>query len=90
VTWEARALCLGHREPELWFPVRGGDYSRARAICRACPVRLECLSDAIATEPGSLDERHGMRGGLTPPQRHRLARLFGWRTARAGRNELIA
>jgi hypothetical protein len=42
----------------------------ARAVCRSCPVRSECLDAALVEEAelGPL-EAHGVRGGLTAPQR---------------------
>lgn len=64
------ASCCDGRDAYDWHPV--GDvrskhvreaYARAREVCRACPLRLECLRTA-AREP-----HHGcMRAGLTPEQ----------------------
>jgi len=39
----------------------------AVAICKTCPVRFECLSDAISN-----DEQWGVRGGMTVSQRQQL------------------
>lgn len=52
-------------------------YDYAVSICRRCPVMAECLADAMATEAPGLSSRHGVRGGLTPGQRHKLARETG-------------
>ncbi len=41
-----------------------GEYRQARALCRTCPIRLECLDYAISN-----DERFGVWGGLTPKER---------------------
>lgn len=70
--WQESALCA-QTDPDTWFPERGGPgYATSRRICRRCPVRTECLTDALATEtPG---ERHGMRGGLSPQQREAATR----------------
>ena len=71
-SWEMRAAC---REvvTEVFFP---GDASKdprkwdgARAVCGACPVRAECLADALAVEGNRATSRHGMFGGLTPEER---------------------
>ena len=37
----------------------------ARKICAECPVKGECLADALMTG----DVEYGMRGGLTPRER---------------------
>jgi WhiB family redox-sensing transcriptional regulator len=41
-------------------------------MCSTCPVRSECLEYAIAAE-----ERWGVWGGLTAPERERLMRRQG-------------
>lgn len=65
--WHARAACHpdnGH-DPDLWFPesrdgqLRSRIAARAIAVCNTCPVRTQCLTDAI--ESG---ERFGVRGGV--------------------------
>jgi len=44
-----------------------------RETCAFCPVREECLTDAMALERGERrSDRHGLRGGLTPSERFRL------------------
>lgn len=39
----------------------------AKAYCNDCPVKAECLQDAIETE-----EMYGIRGGLNPKERWEL------------------
>lgn len=53
-------------DPELLF-VSGAQQHRAKRVCRDCPVRLECLTDA-------LDNRieYGVWGGLTERERRAL------------------
>lgn len=41
----------------------------AKRFCRGCPVRAECLADAVAK-----DDQAAIRGGLTPSQRRAAAR----------------
>lgn len=67
--WHHRAACAGY-EPELWWADTDSPRAQAAAvdICRACPVRQECLRHALA-----LPEREGIWGGLLPYQRKRLA-----------------
>lgn len=84
VDWRRLAACQS-AEPDLFFPVSGGGWARqverAKALCRACPVRRQCLQYAI-----NEDEAYGVWGGLTEDERRRvnwLARERG-RTARDG------
>lgn len=32
---------------DLWFAERGDDVERAKAMCRECPLRAECLDGAV-------------------------------------------
>jgi WhiB family redox-sensing transcriptional regulator len=84
-TWQQRAACIGE-PPELWFPPSGRgeklDYSLAQRICDRCPVQPECLEHALIH-----GERHGMWGGRTEHQRHKIRRRRPTRRpcARCGR-----
>lgn len=71
--WAEHAACAPHPRA-WWFPERyeTGGYARAVAICATCPVRAECLEEALAYEIGRHD-RFGMWGGLTPAERTREA-----------------
>jgi hypothetical protein len=60
-------LCA-QTDPELFFPDPGGSSRAAKAVCRACPVRGECLEAALAR-----DERFGVWGGLSERELRRLA-----------------
>lgn len=76
------ASCYNH-DPELWS-TPGYNSSRAVPtpenveaikICKGCPVRAECLDEALSTEAGwSVSSRHDIWGGLTPKQRTQLDR----------------
>lgn len=70
--WHGQAACGD--DPEAMFPGSNAAKVReAKALCRGCPVREECLADAMKTEgnKGKL-RRYGIRGGLTPTARRRL------------------
>lgn len=62
--WHRHAACAG--EPiEVFFPTRGGSTSLAYELCGRCPVRAECLAEALA-DP-ELD--YGIRGGYSADAR---------------------
>ena len=53
---------------EIFYPDGGGNGADARKICDTrCPVRAECLADAV-----EFADRHGVRGGTTANQRKPL------------------
>jgi len=69
---------VGKLAPDALF-VEGAAQREARAVCSACPVRLECLADA-------LDNRmdFGVWGGMTERERRALLRrrpeVSSWRS----------
>ncbi len=73
--WTVRAKCRNMAD-EL-FP-EGKDQKRARSVCWGCPVRSECLAEA-------LDNRieWGVWGGMTERERRHLLRtrpdIQSWR-----------
>ncbi|UKD50849.1 WhiB family transcriptional regulator (plasmid) [Amycolatopsis sp. FU40] len=70
--WRHAAACRDEN-PELFFPVGTAgpalqQAARAKAVCRRCPVRANCLAEALATGQGfgvwgemSEDERRSLR-----------------------------
>jgi len=69
--WMKRAACApAYVDPEIFHPMDHDQETRQRArrVCARCPVKSECLEDAIATK-----DAFGIRGGMTAPQRARLA-----------------
>ena len=75
--WRYDAACRDH-DPELWLTKPAGSYwgcewqATVVRVCQGCPVRRECLEDALAAE-GRDQTRWGIFGGLTPQQRRQLA-----------------
>ena len=65
--WTSLASCNTSDPDELF--VTGAAQNRAKAICMGCPVRTECLADA-------LDNRveFGVWGGMTERERRALLR----------------
>ncbi|MPZ61566.1 MAG: WhiB family transcriptional regulator [Propionibacteriales bacterium] len=65
--WADSAACKDLTADELF--VRGAEQNRAKWMCKGCPVRTECLAEA-------LDNRieWGVWGGLTERERRALLR----------------
>ncbi|GAA4988535.1 WhiB family transcriptional regulator [Kineococcus glutinatus] len=63
--WAGRGTCAASSADELF--VQGSAQNRAKAVCGGCPVRTECLADA-------LDSRveFGVWGGMTERERRAL------------------
>jgi WhiB family transcriptional regulator, redox-sensing transcriptional regulator len=74
--WATQALCNKARPDDLF--VRGAAQNRAKMLCAGCPVRTECLAEA-------LDNRieWGVWGGMTERERRALLRkrpnVTSWR-----------
>ncbi len=66
--WQALALCA-QTDPEAFFPEKGGSTREAKAVCKICEVRQECLEYALAH-----DERYGIWGGYSERERRKLKR----------------
>ncbi len=65
--WRINASCRDE-EPDQLF-VRGAEQRKAKLVCLGCPVRMECLAEA-------LDNRieFGVWGGMTERERRALLR----------------
>ena len=78
--WTLQAKC--REMADALFP-EGKDQKRARSVCLGCPVRSECLSEA-------LDNRieWGVWGGMTERERRHLLRtrpdIESWREVLVG------
>ena len=74
--WASAAQCRGSEPDELF--VRGAEQHKAKAVCGACPVRAECLAEALDNEI-----EWGVWGGLTERERRALLRkrpnVTSWR-----------
>lgn len=55
------------------YPVRGrpawSQIDAAKAVCRRCPVRAECLSYARGSYARGTGQQDGIWGGTTPEER---------------------
>lgn len=66
--WWNLANCLGV-EPNLFYPERGASTREAKAVCRGCTVRDDCLEYALSN-----GEKFGIWGGLSERERRRIRR----------------
>jgi hypothetical protein len=70
--WRLVAVCATV-DPELFFPtaetgpVYDAQVIAAKRVCAGCPVRPECLTEALVRIP------YGIAGGLTEDERRTLA-----------------
>jgi WhiB family redox-sensing transcriptional regulator len=88
--WAAQGACRGSN-PDTLF-VQGAAQNRVKSVCFGCPVRTECLADA-------LDNRteFGVWGGMTERERRALLKrrpnVRSWRrlleTARAEHERIL-
>jgi len=73
--WAGQAACRGGSDALF---VKGAEQNRAKQICSGCPVKAECLAEA-------LDNRieWGVWGGMTERERRALLRrkphVTAWR-----------
>jgi WhiB family redox-sensing transcriptional regulator len=66
--WQDRAKCKGS-SAAVFYPLGGVPTASARALCKDCPVRTQCLAYAIEN-----DEEFGIWGGLSERERRKLIR----------------
>lgn len=67
--WTVQALCA-NADPDALF-VQGAAQRKARTKCFSCPVRLQCLAEALNTEANI-----GVWGGLTERERRAMLRHY--------------
>jgi WhiB family redox-sensing transcriptional regulator len=74
--WASRGACRDV-DPETLFVV-GAAQHKAKVICMGCPVRIDCLADALDSRT-----EFGVWGGLTERERRTLLRrrpdVVSWR-----------
>ena len=82
--WRADALCA-EVGGDMWFPDKNSNESvnnhvrQAKAICRQCPVAVQCLQFALDNQ-----EYYGIWGGLTYRERR------AWVKKQSASNKRIA
>jgi WhiB family transcriptional regulator, redox-sensing transcriptional regulator len=66
--WTEKALCA-QVGGDVFYPEQGELVERAKAVCRACEVRVPCLAYAL-----EISDRDGIFGGFTERIRLKIAR----------------
>jgi WhiB family redox-sensing transcriptional regulator len=74
--WRVHAACRDENPDQLF--VRGAEQRKARMVCLGCPVRTECLGEALDNKI-----EFGVWGGMTERERRALLRrrpdVHNWR-----------
>jgi len=65
--WALRAACRAEQPDQLF--VRGAEQNKAKQVCAGCPVRTECLAEALDNQI-----EWGVWGGMTERERRALLR----------------
>ena len=76
--WRARSACKD-QDPELFFPIGTSgpaliQTEQAKAVCRQCPVRDECLQWSLDS-----GQEAGVWGGMSEQERDAIKRRGGLR-----------
>jgi WhiB family transcriptional regulator, redox-sensing transcriptional regulator len=74
--WTPKAACRAAQPDELF--VRGAEQNKAKQLCTGCPVRTECLAEALDNQI-----EWGVWGGMTERERRALLRrrpAASWRS----------
>lgn len=75
--WQDYANCRG-ADADLFFPERGASTRKAKSICAACQVRVECLEFAVVNS-----EKFGIWGGLSERERRKIRKQRALEARRA-------
>lgn len=86
--WQNAAACAGIGQ-EMFYQDKGLTPAAVKEVCRTrCPVRRECLTDALEHFGDYASGRHGCWGGTSPEQREALLERFRGDVAAAVNHEL--
>jgi WhiB family redox-sensing transcriptional regulator len=81
-----KAACA-EMDPDFLF-AEGPAQRDVRDVCFSCPVRMECLADALESGPV-----YGVWGGLTERERRALQRRYptvsSWRDALSSEDDAV-
>lgn len=74
LSWQDFAECSS-ADTDLFFPDQGASTKAAKAICKACIVREDCLEHAL------MHEKHGIWGGTSERERRKIRKARALRAA---------
>jgi WhiB family transcriptional regulator, redox-sensing transcriptional regulator len=63
--WASQAACRASQPDQLF--VRGAEQNKAKKLCAGCPVKAECLAEALENQI-----EWGVWGGMTERERRAL------------------
>lgn len=62
-------------DPERWFSEQTAEIESAKALCRTCPIRVQCLADAIdRVEPWGVWGGEWIEHGVVVPKKRQRGR----------------
>jgi WhiB family redox-sensing transcriptional regulator len=77
--WKDKALCLNLdvvKSDKIFFPIKtpisADAWVKAKTICAKCPVKRQCLSEAVNSSPTI---KEGIWGGLSPIERRNFIEI---------------
>lgn len=72
--WQDYAACKGMPLAAFFGHHASTEVTKAKSVCRRCPVRLDCLTEAIEEDQLCPNWCFGMRGGFSGKARNRMKR----------------
>ena len=71
--WREKALCATE-DPDLFDvdPKDAAGVALARSVCLHCPVKPQCLEDALELDAMAMHRWNVIRAGLTPLERRAI------------------
>ena len=68
--WREHAACAD-KDPDMFFPGRGGATEPAKRVCAGCPIQAECLEHALTHR-----EAFGIWAGTSERERRVMRRVY--------------
>ena len=72
--WRKKAACLG-MPTNVFFLERGASSKEAKTICNTCPVKTDCLNEAVRINP--IYDSYGIYGGKSSRERNKIRKQLG-------------
>lgn len=72
--WRSMAACLG-MPTDMFFLKRGDSSKEAKEVCSSCPVKDDCLDEAVHINP--IYDTYGIYGGKSSRERNKIRKELG-------------